>query len=82
MFSQPMACHSRKSVGVEIADVLILEAYASFREMALQACRVRGSKDEHFITQKDNQPSQTCVLEDSSNIQTLSFFAIGEYNPI
>ena len=30
-----MACHSRKLVGVEIADVLILEAYASasFREM-------------------------------------------------
>ena len=59
-----------------------LRSRASFREMDLQPAGSMGVKDEHFITQKDNQPSQTCVLEDSSNIQTLSFFAIGEYNPI
>ena len=37
---------------MEIADVL--ETYASFQELIPQW--VHGSKDEHFITQKDNQP--------------------------
>ena len=66
-----------------IADVL--ETYASFRELVLQAYRVYGSKDEHCITQKDTQPSQTCsggFIKTQLRAIRCCFFAIGEYNLI
>ena len=47
--------------------------------------RVHESKDEHFITQKDIQPSQTCsggFIKTQLRAIRCCFFAIGEYNLI
>ena len=44
--------------------------------------RIRGSKDEHCITQKDTQPSQTCsrgFIKTQLYATCCYFFAIGEY---
>ena len=68
---------------MEIADVL--ETYASFRELILQAYRVHASKDEHCITQKDTQPRQTCsggFIKTQLYVICCCFFAIGEYDLI
>ena len=47
--------------------------------------RVHESKDEHCITQKDTQPSQTCpggLIKTHLCAICCCFFAIGEYNLI
>jgi len=60
----------------------VLETYASFRELILQGSQ---GKDEHLITQKDTQPSQTCsggYIKTQLYTVCCCFFAVGEYSLI